>query len=153
LGAPVQSPYLGRAYTECTTWLQQRLAQITTERPALVILGLARHYGSDVGFSVYDHTWLDGLAATVHAIRAAGVPVLVMGPTPKPPADVPSCLAAHLNNVSACDFPRAVAVNAAGQTAEKHAVITAGGGYLDVTPLDLHNPNLLSPRRQPARLP
>jgi hypothetical protein len=69
----------------------------------------------------------------VRTLRSAGIPVLVMGPTPKPPADVPTCLSAHLTDTPRCDFPRASGVNAAGENSERSTVIAAGGGYLDVS--------------------
>jgi peptidoglycan/LPS O-acetylase OafA/YrhL len=134
LQAAVYSPYLGRPYTECTSWLQDMLSRIRAERPALVVIGVARHYGSDIGFAVYSHTWDTGLAATVRIIRGDGIPVMVMGPTPKPPSDVPTCLSGHLHDVAACDFSRAAGVNAAGAAGERQAVLAAGGSYLDVAP-------------------
>lgn len=134
LQAPVYSSYLGRPYTECASWLRDMLSRIKAERPALVVMGVARHYGSDIGFSVYGNTWDGGLAATVRIIRGYGIPVMVMGPTPKPPADVPTCLSAHLHDVAACDFSRATGVNAVGAAGERMAVLAAGGSYLDVAP-------------------
>jgi hypothetical protein len=61
-----------------------------------------------------------------------GVPVMVLGPTPKPPFDVPSCVSAHLNDVHACATPLAVAVNAQGRHAERTVVERAGARYVDV---------------------
>jgi peptidoglycan/LPS O-acetylase OafA/YrhL len=134
LQAAVYSSYLGRPYTECASWLRDMLSRIRAERPALVVMGVARHYGSDIGFSVYSHTWDTGLAATVRIIRGYGIPVLVMGPTPKPPADVPNCLSGHLHDVAACNFSRAAGVNSAGAAGERLAVLAAGGSYLDAAP-------------------
>jgi peptidoglycan/LPS O-acetylase OafA/YrhL len=134
LQAAVYSSYLGRPYTECTSWLKDMLSRIRAEQPALVVIGVARHYGSDIGFAVYSHTWDTGLAATVRIIRGDGIPVMVMGPTPKPPADVPNCLSGHLHDVAACDFSRAAGINAAGAAGERQAVVAADGSYLDVAP-------------------
>jgi peptidoglycan/LPS O-acetylase OafA/YrhL len=134
LQAAVYSSYLGRPYTECASWLHDMLSRVRAERPALVVIGVARHYGSDIGFAVYSHTWDTGLAATVRIIRGYGIPVMVIGPTPKPPSDVPNCLSGHLHDVAACDFPRAAGVNAAGAGAERQAVLAAGGSYLEVAP-------------------
>lgn len=126
------SPYLGHEYTECSQWRAAILARLRAERPALVVLGVARHYSADYHLSVYDHAWNAGLAGTVAAIRAIGATVLVMGPTPKPPADVPSCLSQHTANATACTFDYRTGVQAAGMDRERRAVEQAGGAYLDV---------------------
>jgi peptidoglycan/LPS O-acetylase OafA/YrhL len=131
---PVFSPYLGRPYTECETWRAAVLARIKAERPALVVLGVARHYSNDYHFSVYSKAWDTGLAAVVRTLRAARIHTLVLGPTPKPPADVPTCLSAHLGDAAACTFSRTSAVDAAGAAAERATVLGAGGSYLDVAP-------------------
>jgi peptidoglycan/LPS O-acetylase OafA/YrhL len=39
------SPVLGRPYVECDRWRASMLQRIRAERPALVVLGAARHYG------------------------------------------------------------------------------------------------------------
>ena len=58
---------------------------------------------------------------------------MVLGPTPKPPFDVPSCVSAHLNDVQACATPLAQAVNVQGRRAEETVAERAGARYADVT--------------------
>jgi SGNH domain (fused to AT3 domains) len=128
------SPVLGRPYRECDQWRANMLARIRAERPSVVVLGAARHYGDVYRFQVYGQPWRSGLARTVRQLRATGARVLVLGPTPKPRVDVPDCLAEHLRDARACTTPRPVAVNVAGVGAERRAVVAAGGAYLDVTP-------------------
>ena len=128
------SPVLGRPYAECDRWRASVLRRIRAERPALVVLGAARHYGDVYRFQVYGPAWISGLARMVREVRATGARVLVLGPTPKPRADVPDCLSRHLRNAVACATPRAVAVDARGLRAERRSVLRAGGSYLDVTP-------------------
>ena len=128
------SPVLGRPYRECDQWRATMLARIRAERPALVVLGAARHYGDVYHFQVYGRPWISGLAKTVRQVRATGAQIIVLGPTPKPRVDVPDCLSRHLRNAVACTTPRAVAVNTSGLRAERRAVLAAGGAYLDVTP-------------------
>ena len=99
---PVFSPYLGRDYTECADWLSQSLADVRTVRPQLVVLDVARHYGDDYHFTVYSQQWDAALAHVVRSIRAAGSAVLVLGPIPKPPADVPTCLSGHSTDATSC---------------------------------------------------
>ena len=135
---PVQlsfwSPVLGRPYVECDGWRASMLQRIRAERPALVVLGAARHYGDVYHFQVYGPAWISGLAKTVHQVRATGAQVVVLGPTPKPKVDVPDCLSRHLHNAVACTTTRRVAVDTGGVRLERQAVLRAGGSYLDVTP-------------------
>jgi hypothetical protein len=125
-------PGWGRAYTECDTWRAGALRRIRAEHPALVVLGVARHYGPEYRIHVYDRTWLDGLAAVVRTLRDDRAAVLVMGPTPKPQRDVPDCLADHLSRATRCGTARATAVDASGAAAERRTVEHAGGSYAEV---------------------
>lgn len=134
LKLPVFSPYLSRDYTECEQWRQQTLTRIRAEHPALVVLGVARHYNEDYHFAVYSRQWLDGMTAMVREIRTMGVPVLVMGVIPKPPSDVPTCLSAHLRNVPACTFERRETVDEKGVRAEQAATTAGNGSYLNLIP-------------------
>jgi peptidoglycan/LPS O-acetylase OafA/YrhL len=135
---PVQlsfwSPVLGRPYRECDQWRSNMLQRIRSERPALVVLGAARHYSDVYHFQVYGPAWISGLARMVRQVRATGARVVVLGPTPKPKVDVPDCLSRHLRNAVACTTPRQVALDTGGVRAERQAVQRAGGSYLDVTP-------------------
>jgi hypothetical protein len=128
------SPALGRPYRECDQWRASMLQRIRAERPSVVVLGAARHYGDVYHFEMYGPAWISGLARTVRQVRATGASVVVLGPTPKPTVDVPDCLSGHLRDAVACTSPRAKAVNDSGLRAERRAVLRAGGGYLDVTP-------------------
>ena len=98
----VRSPVLGRRYTECDAWRTRVINRIRAERPALVVLGVARHYSTAYGFSVYSSQWLQGLAGMVTTLGQVGSQVLVLGPIPKPPASVPACLSAHLHGAADC---------------------------------------------------
>ncbi len=128
----IYSPVLGRQFHECDEWRAAALARIRAEKPLLVIVGAARHYGPEYDFHVYDKQWISGLAAIVRDLRGATSHVVVLGPTPKPHGDVPSCLSEHLTDVPACMPTLAESVSAAGQVAERNAVVAAGGDYLRV---------------------
>jgi hypothetical protein len=134
LMVPIFSPVLGRNFVECDEWRQNVLDQIAQVHPALVILGVARHYTDIYGFTPYSPQWLQGLAAMVSAIRKLGPKVLVIGPVPKPPFDVPGCLSVHLSSATACTVPLTVGINQTGLAAERTAVTRAGGSYLDAQP-------------------
>ncbi len=134
LNLAIFSPYLDRQYTECENWRQDVMARIAADPPALVVLGIARHYSDAYHFLPYDKAWLSGMKTMIGKLRSTGAKVLILGPVPKPPADVPTCLSAHLTTESACDFPRASSVSEAGIQAEQAIAQSSGAAYLDLTP-------------------
>jgi peptidoglycan/LPS O-acetylase OafA/YrhL len=135
MAVPTWSPILGHWYKECDAFRAKALARIRAERPSVVVVDVARHYGADYRIHVYDKQWTDALGALVRKLRAAGSQVVVLGPSPKPGNDVPVCLSNHLRAVPLCQTPRAAAVNQAGEDAERAAVARAGGVYVDVASL------------------
>ncbi|MCZ4557756.1 acyltransferase family protein [Rhodococcus maanshanensis] len=135
LDLPITSPYLGREYSECEQWRGEVVARLQAERPRLIVLSMSRRYGGDFGFDVYGPAWLDSLTRMVAQLRATGAAVLVLGPVPDPHSTVPTCLSAHLDDVTACSPLRPVAVNAAGVAAEAAATAAGGGQYADLTEL------------------
>jgi hypothetical protein len=130
----IYSPVLGRNFSECGTWVQNVLARIQQIHPALVILGVARHYTSVYGFTPYDQQWLQGMSQMVAAIRRMGSKVLVIGPVPKPQTTVYDCLSQHLNDATACTEPVGVVIDEAGLASERATVAAAGGDYVNVQP-------------------
>jgi hypothetical protein len=135
LDLPTYSPYLGRDYTECTQWRGQIDARLRAERPAVIVLDMARRYTPDYGFTVYGRPWLDSLTRTVAGLRSTGARVLVLGPIPDPHAVVPTCLSEHLDSAVECAPARAAAVDDAGIAAEARATEAAGGMYALLTDL------------------
>lgn len=135
LELPITSPYLGRTFTECQQWRSEMMHRLRAERPQLVVLSMSRRYGADFGFVAYDRAWIDSLARLVAALRDNGSAVLVLGPVPDPHATVPSCLAEHLDDATACSPTRAEGVNEAGVTDERAVTTAAGGQYAELTPL------------------
>ena len=131
---PIFSPELGRTFTECDDWRADVLSQIAAIHPALVILGVARHYTDIYNFTPYSPVWLSGLGQEVGDIRSLGAQVVVFGPVPKPPFDVPGCLSAHLTDATACTVPVDVGLDVPGMAAEMLAVTKSGGTYVDTQP-------------------
>jgi peptidoglycan/LPS O-acetylase OafA/YrhL len=131
---PIFSPVLGRTFTECNEWQADVLSQIQALHPALVILGVARHYTDLYNFTPYSSVWLDGMEQELQTIRQAGSQALVLGPVPKPPFDVPGCLSAHLSDATACTVPLGVGLNADGITDEEAVARTAGARYVNTQP-------------------
>ncbi|WP_084531707.1 acyltransferase family protein [Nocardia miyunensis] len=131
----ITSPYLGREFTECEQWRGQVMARLRAEHPRLIVVGMSRRYGGDFGFVSYDRAWVDALARLVAQLRAIGSTVLVLGPIPDPHTTVPTCLSGHIDDASACEPTRPVAVNDAGVAAERKAAEAGGGQYAELTPL------------------
>ena len=114
------------------------MAPLRAEHPLLVVVSAFRGYGADesmTGFNAYDPAWIDGLTRLVQQLRSIGAKVLVLGLVPDPHFDVPTCLSAHLDDVTACLPHRSSAVSEPGIAAESAAAKVAGGQYADVTDL------------------
>ena len=134
LEMPIVSPVLGRTFTECESWRQTVLQRISQVHPAVVVLGVARHYTSIYGFTPYQQPWLTGMSQMVSEITRLGSKVVVMGAIPKPPFLVPQCLSAHLSDAGQCTEAESTVVNPEGVAAEKAAVQSARGAYIDALP-------------------
>jgi peptidoglycan/LPS O-acetylase OafA/YrhL len=132
---PINSPYLGRTFTECGQWRGDAIARLEKERPRLIVLDMARRYGADFGFTSYDQAWLDSLTRLVQRLHGTGAGVLVLGPVPDPHSTVPTCVSAHMDNATECSPVRSVAVNDTGIAAEAAATAAGGGQYADLSEL------------------
>ncbi len=130
----VVSPVLGRTFTECDQWRQNVLDQIAKVHPALVILGVARHYTTIYGFTPYTAKWLRGFSEMIGDIEKLGPKVMVIGPIPKPPFTVPGCLSVHLTSATACTVALSAGVKLSGMAAERSVVQAAGAVYVDTLP-------------------
>jgi peptidoglycan/LPS O-acetylase OafA/YrhL len=122
----------------CEQWRAEIMARLRAEHPRLVVVSAFRGYGADeamTGFNAYDPAWIDGLTRLVQQLRGTGAKVLVLGPVPDPRFDVPTCLSAHLDDVTSCLPRRSTAVNEHGIAAESSAVKAGGGQYADLTEL------------------
>jgi peptidoglycan/LPS O-acetylase OafA/YrhL len=102
---------LRRYYAECITWRERAMARILALKPDLVVLSNASEYADarlpDGRDGDPDSVWRAGLSATLQRFDAAGVRTLVLRDTPRPPFDVPVCLAravARGADARACRF-------------------------------------------------
>ena len=141
---PVASHFNGLAelFERCPQWRGHVMARLATAPPKLIVVSSARAYDATgahtmvPGLHQYDEAWLDSLTRLVRQLRATGARVLVLGPTPDPPAPIPQCLSAHLDDASACATTRrADGKDASGMAAESTATRAAGGQYADITDL------------------
>ncbi len=132
---PINSPYLGREFTECEQWRADMVARLEAERPRVVVLDMSRRYGADFGFTSYDQAWLNGLTVLVHRLHDTGAGVLVLGPVPDPHSTVPTCVSAHMDDASACSSARPEGLNEAGIAAEAATTKAGGGQYAELSDL------------------
>jgi hypothetical protein len=133
MGMPINSPYLGREFTECEQWRGGVMARLQKQRPQLVVLDMSRRYGADFGFTSYDRVWLDGLTRLVHRLTGTGAKVVVLGPVVDPHSTVPTCVSAHMDDATACAPSRAEGLNDGGIAAERAATAAAGGQYAELS--------------------
>ena len=132
---PINSPYLGRKFTECEQWRRDIMARLEKERPGLIVLDMSRRYGADFGFTSYDQAWLESLTRLVQQLRATGANVLVLSQVPDPHSTVPTCVSAHMDDASACAPSRSEGLNDAGIAAEAAATMAGGGQYAELSEL------------------
>nr|WP_233213728.1 acyltransferase family protein [Mycobacterium sp. QGD 101] len=132
---PINSPYLGREFTECKQWRSDIVSLLERRPSQLVVLDMGRRYGADFGFTTYDRVWLQSLTRLVQRLRATGAGVLVLGPVPDPRSTVPTCLSAHMDDARACSPVRSEALNDGEIAAEAAAVAAGGGQYADLSEL------------------
>ncbi len=132
---PINSPYLGRKFTECEQWRGDVLARLEKERPQLIVLDMSRRYGADFGFTSYDRAWLESLTRLVQRLRGTGAGVLVLSQLPDPHSTVPTCVSAHMDDAAACSPARSDGLNDPGIAAEAAATAAGGGQYAELSGL------------------
>ncbi len=118
----------------CKTWRQGAVKWLRDNPPNLVLLAnLGRYHlidstGRRISSANVDTTWQQGLEATLSQMPASSR-LLVLGDTPVGNVDVRSCLRLHLDQISACETARSLAVNPGHDHAEELAAQHAGATY------------------------
>ena len=135
---PVWNYYLKRAYPECAEWRAEVLRDLAVQRPALVIIAGARTAAAMTGDTVLQGTarelaWAEGLARTIRALEALGAQVVIIGDTPRPLSDAPTCLSKHADDVRDCATPRAKSVDERWRQLERDVAASTGAAYVDPT--------------------
>ncbi len=135
LDLPINSPYLGRMFTECEQWRGSVMARLQKEKPQVIVLDMSRRYGADFGFTSYDQAWQDSLTLVVQTLRRTGATVLVLSQAPDPHSTVPTCVSAHMDDATACSPARSEGLNESGIAAEAEATTAGGGQYAELSEL------------------
>ena len=106
----------GSVAPDCDEWRLSVFAAIEGLHPDLVIAGNRNDYrilGADVIDSPDNQrAWHDGMVASLSRLKDAAGRVLLLGDTPHWSRDIPSCLAAHPRDMSACEDRRSDAISA-----------------------------------------
>ncbi|MFN8623645.1 MAG: SGNH hydrolase domain-containing protein [Chloroflexota bacterium] len=114
----------------CERWRQQVLRWIGRHRPGVVILSSLAGYWLTSG----SLSWWAGVSRVVARMPAGTVP-LVLADTPAMTGDVPACLLANQDRISACSRARAAATHVRWRAREERLVTGLGGRYGDLTGL------------------
>jgi SGNH domain (fused to AT3 domains) len=101
----------GRDYRECAVWREYALRRIDRqERPALVVAASSAHYnvidgsGRRIGADAGARALAAAYGGVLRRLRRAVAHVVVIGDTPRPPLDVPSCVSQSLDRLRRCAF-------------------------------------------------
>jgi hypothetical protein len=97
---------------ECFRWRAAVVQRLATEHPSLIVMSASDYEpGGPAANLDPDVAWRTGLDATLKSLRPTAQRVLVLGDTPLPSTNTPSCVAAHLQSVEQCVAARAGAVD------------------------------------------
>jgi SGNH domain (fused to AT3 domains) len=96
---------LNRTYTECDTWRALTLRKIAALNPTVVVLTSSDN-DNDTAAQVSPARYADATVATVRTLqRTTHAKIVYLEDTPYPGYDVATCVAAHLDDVKACNLP------------------------------------------------
>ena len=94
---------LGRPYHECHTWREAVIEAVNAWNPELILIASARH--EDLDGQVRGAA--ESAEAVARLLRRLEAPVAIIADNPYGQVDIPSCLARHREEISACVLPRA----------------------------------------------
>ena len=118
----------------CNSWRKKAIAWLRAHPPDVVLLSDSTTYevkdakGHLLRVPQRLKAWTQGLEKTLSQLPVSARH-LVLGDTPHFAADVPLCLAAHPNQISACVEPRSRAIGIKRTQAEQAAAKHAGAAY------------------------
>lgn len=127
----------GTAYAACDVWNEKVTRALARERPDVVVTSGNARVAWAGGDRVLGRARLvEGYAARWRELVAAGVPVVVVGDSPRSPDDLDVCAALHADHLSRCAFDRDRAVGASGLPVQREAAarVTQGVSFVDLTP-------------------
>lgn len=123
----------GRAYPACDEWNRRVMDRLRADPPDLLLTSGYAGSAWD-GARATRAALVAGLGTRWSELRAAGVPVVVLGDSPRSPDDLDVCTARHPRALSRCAFDRAEAVDGSGLPAQREAASSSGTPLVDLTP-------------------
>ena len=126
-------PQLNRIYTGCAAWRARTLRRIAALNPTVVVLAGADFEALNVGAAGY----ANGAVATVRTLqRTTTAKIVYLEDTPYPDYSVPDCVAAHLDDVKACNLPMSRAYSRPAVHQAINQALRKLGGVTLVNPAD-----------------
>jgi peptidoglycan/LPS O-acetylase OafA/YrhL len=131
----VFSPMVNRELHECDAWRVNVADRLAAEHPTLVIMSSFRYRRQMGPWAAVDpnDAWRQGLTRTLDTMAPLAARVLVLGDTPTPASDVPSCVSAHLAHVSACAAARSDAVRDDRLQIEREVAAAHGAAFVSTS--------------------
>lgn len=121
----------------CKTWRERAIVWLRKHVPDVLIVSNSRGYTIvDANDHVVprDPAWGQGLDRTLSALPSAAH-ILVIGDSPHMDAIVPSCLAAHMSNISACETSRGKSQNRKHDDVERTTAEANGASFRSLSDL------------------
>ncbi|GIG65024.1 acyltransferase family protein [Phytomonospora endophytica] len=127
---------LKRPYRECGEWRERTLSAITELRPDMVVTASADADSAEpLDAPDPDRAWTDGWVEAYDRLATSGAQVVHIADTPWPGGDIPDCLAADLDDTTACAADASSALKQPARRAATIAALTeAGATVIDPTP-------------------
>ncbi len=122
----------GRPFVECNHFHQFAINRINELQPNLLIVS-QEHQSNVKGKLFTKSQWRNGLEDTFDKLTIPKANIVVIGNVPHLPMSAPVCLSQHLTDVQHCSAPLDT-VASDYDTADKEAVTSVGGRYIDTTP-------------------
>ncbi len=117
--------------TECFTWRDNVVARIGQLHPDLVVMSGYRYKAAGwTGSMSPDRAWERGLNDTLTAMRPLARQILVLGDTPTPVGDIPSCVSSHVRAVRSCVMTRQQATRPGRLAAEQRAATAHQASFI-----------------------
>lgn len=91
----------GGLYSQCPTWRAATEKRIVALHPDVVLLSQSDQLIAQVN----NTKWSDATTVTALHFAAYKIPVIYLLDTPRPPVSGPQCVADHLGDIGACNFP------------------------------------------------
>jgi peptidoglycan/LPS O-acetylase OafA/YrhL len=131
----VFSTMVSRELRECEAWRINVADRLAAEHPTLMIMSSFRYRRQMGVWAGVDpnEAWRQGLTKTLETFVPLVSKVLVLGDTPTPAGDVPSCVAAHLGHVSACAAARSEAVRDDRLQIEQDVATAQGSAFMSTS--------------------